>query len=473
MSLLAGCTSESTVTNAYEDAKAKANITLAIVDGNSNEAIDSAEVRSQFDDNTLYSDDGGFVVYKKKDIGGYVFDVSKEDYATSRVYISVEEKGANDVARVPDVVKNVPLYKADVKVSGKVYYLDTKTGNMVPASKVEVVLSYSNSQSSAVSIYPSEISAKTDSSGSYTFKNVAENVGFTVDVLQTKIDSKLYASTGAVDAEGVRSGSKIMDFIVMGVDGETPTLIGSNLSKIEQSTALEFDFSMELVADSLEGKWIVTKGGSKVLTTVSLSKDKKTVSVKPVSGSWSSKSNYQVEGTVYTKEGMFAPVSKSFSVGSVDIPKAASELKAKLDTTNYISSYGNYYNYMYNAMLKLTWKAPSSEVDGYNIYYKTSEMDDFEYYAKTDTNVYTRLISGLSFLSDTAVVSVSFIVLPYNAAGESSVASAKKVTWDVPEVKEDEEDSGDDEEENGDEEDGGDEEESFDVPDESEYEEDE
>lgn len=484
MALLAACSTESTVTTAFEDAKTKGNITLAIVDGNSNKALDSAEVRSQFDDKTMYSDDAGFVVYKQKEIGGYVFDVTKEDYATSRVYVSVVETGANDVSRVPNVVQNVPLYKADVKVSGKVYYRDAKTGNLIPAPKVKVVLSYGYTGSSVdedgsyslaaskavsnVNIYPSELTDVTDSSGKYEFDNVAEMVGFTVDVLQSKIDSKLFSSTGAVGASAVRSGSKIMKNIVMNVDGEVPVLIGSNLDKIEQSSSLQFDFSMDLVADSLDGKWEVYKNGSRVLTTVSLSKDKRSVIVKPLSESWSTKTSYTVKGVVYTKEGMFTNVGNlSFSVGSVDVPKSVSDLKVKLDTSNYISSYGDRYNYEYNALLKLTWKAPSGGVDGYNIYYMTSEMDDFEYYAEVDTNIFSRSISSMYFLNDTSVVSVSFVVLPYNAAGEASVKEAKSVKWNVPEIKDDEdEDEDDDEEDDGDGEDSEDEESEFEEDDE-------
>jgi len=484
IALVVGC-SDNTVVNSFDEAKSKATITVSVLDGSSNEALDSAKVKPQFEDESSYTDNNGFVSYTKNDIGAYVFDISKKGYSTTRATVSVVEMGANDVSRVPDVLLTVPLYKADVTVKGKVYYRDRTTGNLIPAEKVKVVLSYSGStkaadvsdddyglmksESSAAApdpeftIYPSEVFATTNDKGEYEFTNVAELVNFYVDVLQSKIDSKYYRSAGYVSASGSRAGSiKNMDEITMVADGEIPKLLNSNLDAIDDSTDLEFGFSTELDKDSIEGFWVVKKGSSKVLTVATLSKDKKTVTIAPLSESWTTNDSYTVEGEVYSKDGVRITVSKSFSVGSVAIPKNVSELKVKLDESAYDDNYSNLYNFEYNGYLKLTWKPNTSAKDiaGYNIYYKTDAMDDFIFFSQTasEDSVFTRSISTLSFVKDSSVSKVSFIVLPYNGAGEPSVAKAKVATWTIPEIKDEEpeeieeEDEGDDEEDEEDEE---------------------
>lgn len=487
LTMLAGCT-DSSVTTAYDSDKPKAKITLAVVDGNSNEAIESAEVVSQFDDKASLSDEFGFVVYKKNEIGDYIFEVSKKDYSTTRVVIPVKENvSEKEVTRVPDVAVTVPLYKADVTVSGHVYYRDLETGNLEPASKVEVVLSYGNTTSTIdysnidfsgmtnqeirefmamasksslqSSINPSEIKVTTDSTGAYKFENVAEMVNFQVTVLQSKIDSKLYAVSRPVSSTGIRSGHKAMDMLILRADGEVPALLKTNTKKLEQNSALEFEFTLELEADSLEGNWVVKKGGSRVLTTASLSKDKKTVIIKPLSESWTKKAAYTVEGVAYTKDGMYVNVNENFSVGTVAVPGSASDLKVSLDTTDYDEGYGQYYNYLYNAQLMLKWKAPSkSDVDGYRIYYKSNEMDDFELFETVyDTTVSKTPIRSMSVLEDTSLVSLTFVVIAYNTAGESSVASAKQVTWKIPDISEEDDDDEDDDDEKKDDDDDDDE----------------
>ncbi|MBO7105149.1 MAG: hypothetical protein J6W22_06685 [Fibrobacter sp.] len=470
IALMVGCSD--TVVNSYDEAKAKAKITVSVLDGSSNEAIDSAAVKAQFENESSYTDENGFAIYNKNDIGSYVFDISKKGYSTTRATVSVVEMGANDVSRVPDVVLTVPLYKADVTVKGKVYYRDRTTGNLIPADSVKVVLSYAGSTKpteteSASSlkksesgsaaeeptfiIYPSEVFAVTNDKGEYEFTNVAEMVNFYIDVLQSKIDSKYYRSAGYVSASGARAGSiKNMEEITMVADGEIPKLLNSNLDAIDDSVDLEFGFSTELDQDSVDGFWTVKKAGSKVLTTASLSKDKKVITISPLSDSWSHGDSYSVEGVVYSKDGVRITVSKTFSVGSVAIPKHVSNPKVKLDESRYDEDYPASYNFRINGYLKLTWTPNTKDVSGYNIYYQTNVMDDFIFFAETaDDSSYSRSINSLAFINDTTVKKVDFIILPYNGAGEPSVSKAKKVTWTIPEIKDEdeEEEEGEDEEE--------------------------
>ena len=111
VAMMVAC-SDNTVVNSYDEAKDKAKITVSVLDGSSNEALDSAKVKAQFENEASYTDKSGFVTYKKNDIGTYVFDVSKKGYSTTRATVDVVEMGANDVSRVPDVVLTVPLYTA-------------------------------------------------------------------------------------------------------------------------------------------------------------------------------------------------------------------------------------------------------------------------------------------------------------------------------------------------------------------------
>lgn len=140
IAMLAAC-SDNTVVNSFEDAKCKGKITLSVMDGDANTPVAGASVRSQYSSATEKTDSSGYVVFDNNDIGGYIFEVSKSGYATVRSYVSVEETGANDVSRVPDVVQTIPMYKAGVTVSGNVYYRDAETGNLNPAKNVTVILS--------------------------------------------------------------------------------------------------------------------------------------------------------------------------------------------------------------------------------------------------------------------------------------------------------------------------------------------
>lgn len=430
IAMLAAC-SDNTVVNSFEEAKCKGKITLSVMDGDANTPVAGASVRSQYSAATEKTDSSGYVVFDNNDIGGYIFEVSKSGYATVRSYVSVEETGANDVSRVPDVVQTIPMYKAGVTVSGNVYYRDAETGNLNPAKNVTVILSYPEA-----SIFPSEIEMKTGKDGSYKFEDVAEKVEFSIETVQSTIDEKIYIPENSVSAVGVRTGSsKDMDMLVLKRDSKAPHFLSSNLSKMDTDKNIELTFSTALDADSLLNNWTVKRNGYAVLTTQSLSKDKKTVVIEPVSGSWSDDASYTVNGVAYSKEGGKVVYSDVFTIGSVALPGQVSNLKVFVDTTGYDPEIEEDYGYSDSELLammnlNLTWKAPTGDVDTYEIYYKTDESNDFVQFTYTSSTSYSETLTNLPS-SITSAEKVSFYVLPKNKTGMANPEEAKPVSWTV------------------------------------------
>jgi len=426
IAMLTACADD--VVNSYSEAKATGKITISVMDGNSRAPIAEATVKNQFEDKGSPTSESGFVYYENMDIGTYIYDISKKGYASIRTTVKLNETGANDVARVPDVVAEVAMYRAGVNLTGGVYYKDIETGNLLPAKDVSVILTYPTAP-----IFPSEIILTTDSTGSYKFEDVAENVTYSLEPVQAKIGGRLYRPTTAVTASGLRSGtSKTMDNLIMEVDSESPSLMSSNLQDIDSTTAVKLTFSSALNEDSLVGNWSVSKNGNEVLVITSLSKDGKTLTIEPLSETWSNNSSYAISGTAYSEDGVGTTVSKGFTVGgTVAIPDQVTNLDVATDSTDYDADESSSYNYNYNILLSITWKAPKADVDGYKIYYKTNEMDDFVFFSEVLTTKYEKALGSLS-TAITSAKKVSFVVLPYNAAGIASVADAKIVSWDVP-----------------------------------------
>jgi hypothetical protein len=206
-------------------------------------------------------------------------------------------------------------------------------------------------------------------------------------------------------------------------------LVSSNLDKVDTSSSITLTFSSELVADSVKNNWSVTKSGSPVLVTASLGSDKKSITIKPQSGKWTKGSSYSVRGVAYSTEGAKASVSESFAPGSGAAAKApdnVSDLAAKQDADD-------------EDVVVLTWKAPKSNYSGYNLYYKTDDMNDyifFDDFLATTTKISLEL--GTGFYADietTGVKKISFILLPVSGGIEADVSKAKAAEYTIPEAK--------------------------------------
>lgn len=223
--------------------------------------------------------------------------------------------------------------------------------------------------------------------------------------------------------------------LVLKRDSKAPHFLSSNLSKMDTDKNIELTFSTALDADSLLNNWTVKRNGYAVLTTQSLSKDKKTVVIEPVSGSWSDDASYTVNGVAYSKEGGKVVYSDVFTIGSVALPGQVSNLKVFVDTTGYDPEYEEDYGYSDSELLammnlNLTWKAPTGDVDTYEIYYKTDESNDFVQFTYTSSTSYSETLTNLPS-SITSAEKVSFYVLPKNKTGMANPEEAKPVSWTV------------------------------------------
>jgi len=368
--LLVGCGDDS-VTNINDEAKAKGQMTLKIIDSNTGVAIDSAEVFSLIDGKSFYSDTNGVTSWKKKDIGTYEYTVTKEGYATRTVKVDLMENGEGNIARVEDKMVDVRMYKLGVSVKGTVLLADPQTGNQSAAEKATVVLKYADSF-----IVPQEVETVTNSSGVFEFEDLAEGLEYTVSVPQYAKKSFTYAYDGSKNVlEALRSGEqKTLEQITMKIVGLAPELINDNIKAVDVADSVKMTFSVALLADSVPNAWRVYKNsravdgeycseGSEVLVTASLGDDNKTIKISPVSNLWSKLSSYCLVGSVITKEGYELEVAKTFVPGSA---VSKPENVEKPTATPYYDDY-----------IQLTWEAKDEAAKGYRLFFRTDKSADY------------------------------------------------------------------------------------------------
>jgi len=418
---LAACGADEVV-NINDEAKDKATITLKVMDNHDGSAIEGATVYSVVDDESVKSDELGLSIWEKQVLGTHAFQISKEGYATILTAVTLDEQGQGNVARVGDKIVPVEMYKTGVTASGTVLYTDDK-GNRVAAKEVTV---YASLPSSFV---PSELSTKTDKNGEYKFENLPEGVSVDISVGQITIDKKTYAGAAVETIGGptYRAGDAVSVAIIdMDKVAGQLVAVSNNLDEIDTTTSLKLTFSTELVADSVKGKWSVTKGGKDVIVTASLGDDKKSIVIKPFSGKWTNGSSYSVSGVVYSTDGAKKTVSESFMVGSKSAsgtPDNVSDLKAAQSKSD-------------EDYVVLTWKAPKTAFSNYVLYYKTDKMADFvvlDDYISNLSDDY-EIYVGSSAFSD--VKTISFILRTESSAGVLSDATkAPKAEYKVPAQK--------------------------------------
>ncbi|HQB65785.1 MAG TPA: hypothetical protein PK616_07830, partial [Fibrobacteraceae bacterium] len=181
----------------------------------------------------------------------------------------------------------------------------------------------------------------------------------------------------------------------------------------DTTTDLSISFSTDLDEDSIPGHWVVTNSYDDIVLTSASLKDSTTVTIEPVSGKWEKGETYTVNGTAFTTEGSSTTISETFTVGKTksSIPGQVSDLEAFLD--------GSY--------IELSWEAPSGNVTGYYIYYKTNSMNDYLRLTSTVSTTYSTYESNVQ--EDYNDTSVKFIVLPYNEAGTAAISEAKPISY--------------------------------------------
>ena len=273
---------DDSIINVNDEAKEQANISFLVLDSYTGEAVDSVIIYRPKDSKSNLTDSLGYSIWKKNNIGNYVFELSKEGYATVRTLVNVVEQGLGDVARVPDVTATVPMYKLGAEVSGTVLYTDKETGNKVPAEGVTVIITNQNT-----SIIPNEISVETDEDGNYTFSELPEGSNFIISIPQTTINEYKYVAASKISVQANRAGATV-DLGVQDLNliSDAFTLVNSNLDEIDTNTTVTFSYSAVLDKDSVLKYIKVSKNGNSVLTNVSLSTDGKTINIKPFSGRW-------------------------------------------------------------------------------------------------------------------------------------------------------------------------------------------
>ena len=414
------------VVNINDEAKDKATITLKVMDNHDGSALPEASVYSVVDDKEKKSDKLGLSVWKGQVLGTHAFEVSKDGYAKILVGVDLVEQGQGNVSRVGDVIEAVYMYRTGVSAKGTVLYTDEK-GNK---KAVEGALVYASLPKKFV---PSELSTKTDKNGEYKFEDLPEGVAVDISVGQIVIDKKTYAgrTVETVGGANFRAGDAVnVDIIDMDKVAGQLVAVSNNLDEVDTTTSLKLVFSTELNADSVKGKWFVTKGGDDVIVTATRGDDKKSIVIKPFSGKWTKGSTYSVSGVVYSTEGAKKSFDATFTVGSkstAGAPENVSNLKAAQSETD-------------EDEVVLTWTAPKTAFSRYVLYYKTDKMADYiEYSTYSVLTEKITLDVGTGYYADIdtdGVKKISFILLTTNSAGvQSDVTKAKAAEYTVPAPK--------------------------------------
>ncbi len=399
---------DNSITNINDEAKEKGDISFLVLD-RTGEALDSVKIQRITDGKTLVTDEFGYSIWKKMEIGTHLYLLSKEGYAPIRYTVNLKDEGKGSVARVPDITQKVVMQKLGATIQGTVMYRDPSSNNLIAASNIPVILSFVNGNFSVT-----EVVVKTDKNGEYVFKDLPENSSASISIPQTSIEKQFYALSTDIQATIDRANEvQNMSISVLSLIAKNLSLIKSNLSEIDASTPLSLSFSSELDKDSIHSKWtVLTSSGIPVLTSVSL-EDSKEISIEPVSGKWEKGEIYTVTGTAYNLEGGTVSVAQNFSVG-----KSATSAPGQVKGLEVIDDY---------PYVEITWEAPEGDVTGYDIYYMTNSMKDYLRLTSTANTTFRVLETNLiDFITDT---SVKIIVLPYNNHGYPDITEAKAVKY--------------------------------------------
>lgn len=407
MLLFVAC-GDDVVTNISDEAKETGDISFLVLDRSGN-AIDSVNVYCVSDGKTRVTDKSGYSVWEKTEIGTQFFILSKEGYAPMRISVNMKDQGQGSVARVPDITQKVVMLKQGATIQGTMMYRDRSTNNLVAAPNISVVLSFENANFTV-----NEITVETDKNGEYIFEDLPEGTVVTISVPQAMIDGHLYVLSTDLEANIDRVNDvQNLEIAELTLVIKNVSLINTNLTEIETSTALSLVFSADLDKDSVFSKWTVsTSSGDIVLTTSSL-KESKEISIEAVSGKWEEGETYTVTGRAYTIEGSSVSVTQKFTVGetATSVPGQVKNLEVVNDSP----------------YVQMTWDAPDGNVTRYDIYYKTNSMNNYLYFMKTTDTTISVLESDLVDLySDTSVM---IIVLPYNEYGYADINEAEPVKY--------------------------------------------
>lgn len=443
--MFSACT-ETSISDINSETKEVGTVDVTVYNARNRMPIDEADVYS-FDMNKhRYTDSTGKIVWKNFEIGDLWFDISKDGYARIRKQVHITDIIANDVARVENLHLDVNMYELGMEVSGKVYYRDLKTGNLVPAAGVTVIGSYSDAD-----IYPSEVTVKTDSTGSYTFKKLPVG-GVTCEFKTARavIDDVVYEVTKLGSKGGLRVGdAHELDLQVMPRIGLLPKIISSNLSSIDVESEIKLNFSEVLEADSVRSVnvKVLKASGDTVLTDISLDKEGKTITVKPTSGRWVDGDDYELYFQVWTKVGISSkndagaekPTKMEFTVGSVEIPNTAEGIRLMDDPMVTVFGNDTYAHeetdfLQYNSSVALEWDEVES-ASGYRVYYKGNTDASADYIFAGEVKKDTKFAFSFNKFNlpfdGKQPSEVTFKVIPYNVAGQALGEDAKELEVNI------------------------------------------
>ncbi len=426
--LLFSACSDAVVSNSENEAKDVGSITIYAKDNLTREAIEGVEVQILTESKVRKTDEFGALKIKDKAIGSYKLRISHKDYATLIRQVKIADGSKEELARVEDVVEEVSMYKLGTTIDGFIYYPDegaVKSGKPgKPAAGVTVTFSWTNTE-----IYPGLVSTTTDSTGHYVFENMPELAAGSVYVPQTKIGDYVYFGQKAAGALRVDEVNTV-GTLVLALDQNPLVMISENTSSLDSTTSIKLTFSEPLNADSVKAHhWrIQNSDPNDVLVKVSLSADKKTVTIAPASGAWEVGEVYTFKAAkAWGEDGSTneALQDSTFSVKQfARTPKAVKDF-ASADDNGALT-------------LTLSWTANSPEPDYYEIYRMLGEEKTYTLWvsdAPANFGDDMEYVYDYSVDMDTVVTPVKFIIRACNSGNEYVCSDySKALSFDIPAI---------------------------------------
>ena len=299
---LVSCTDDAEYgVRAREESKTTGTISLYFYEEPEFEApVDSVEVVEFASKKKVYSKNG-LAKFADLTVGTHRFSVKRDGFVPFYVDLDLVLDGTTtNIPIVSDLAKQYGLYREGGVLVGKAWR-GGLPGDTVYAPYVgaKVVVSYLDlGCGSCEPLEPWRDTAVVDSNGLYAFKGLPASAAVELRLKPHHEGELRYEESYSYAIVPLKGDTTWADEMLSELQSDTLRLISTNALAIEDTTAVKLTFARAVTEYLHVGNSITVhrKGeANPVAVDVSWSKDRKTVSVAPVSGRWTSMAEYKLD----------------------------------------------------------------------------------------------------------------------------------------------------------------------------------
>ena len=270
--------------------------------------VDSVEVVELASKKKVYSKNG-LAKFSDLPVGAHRFSVKRDGYVPFYADIDLTLDGTTpNVPIVSDLAKQYGLFRAGGVLVGKAYHGDAPVDTVFsPFAGAKVVVeNLGLGCAPCEPLEPWRDTAVVDSDGVYAFMGLPATAVVTLR-LAPHDDGELRYDGDTAFAEVPREGdTSWVEDLLAKLQAAKLRLISTNALAIEDTTALKltFDRTVTEYVHITQSILVTRKGGvGPVGVEISWSKDRKTLSIAPSSGRWTSMAEYKVEYDLWDAAG--------------------------------------------------------------------------------------------------------------------------------------------------------------------------